>query len=221
MYQLRHRKFTYAEAGVGRADRKADKRPFEGLITDSPEFGFDMEDIARIRQDIRTLIERLSKMYSYWKKKKDLAEKEARLEEKARLSQARKSDANLSKDSSESVAANEQKENFKNSVVQDVEERENSSSAGFSPSTGRADNSDNIAQRGDSSALVSNVLETYGTEIDSMAFDIQSSCDALASHVIEEVSRFASTAGAADKLDEDEQQDCDESPETGLRVAHI
>jgi hypothetical protein len=70
MYQLRDRKFSYAEAGLNPADMEAGKRPFGGLITDSPEFEFDMEDIARIREEIRTLIERLSPCYLKWKKTK-------------------------------------------------------------------------------------------------------------------------------------------------------
>ena len=221
MYQLRHRNFTYAEAGVGRTDRRADQRPFEGLITDSEEFDFDMKDIARIRQDIRTLIERLSQMYSYWKKKKDLAEKEARLEEKARLSEASKSDANISESPSESVAANEQKDNLKNSVVQDVEERRISSPGGSSLISGCAENSDNVAQRGDSSSSLSNAFETNGTELNSEAKEIKMSFESFTCNVADEVIGLESTAGAADKLDEGEQQHYDGSPPTEFGVAHI
>jgi hypothetical protein len=105
MYQLRHRNFSYAEAGLDPADMKAGKRPFGGLITDSPEFEFDMEDIARIREEIRRLIERLSHLYTFWKKTEEETEKKARLEEKA-LNEASKSDAKISKDPPESVAAN-------------------------------------------------------------------------------------------------------------------
>ena len=204
MYQLRHRNFTHAEAGIGRFDRKAFARPFEDLITDSPEFDFDMEGIARIRQDIRTLIERLSHMYTFWKKKKDLDEKKARLEEKARLSEASKSEANVSESHSESVAANEQKGNLKTSVVQDVEERRISSPGGSSLRTGGAENSDNVAQRGDS-----------------MAKEIQMSVVRLACNMADEVSGLDPTASGADKLGEGEQQYYDGSPSTDLRVAHI
>jgi hypothetical protein len=221
MYQLRHRHFTYAEAGVGRADMKAGKRPFGGLITDSSEFYFDMEDIARIRQEIRTLIERLSKGYLYWKKEKERVEKESRLEEKARLSEASKSDATISKDPSELGAANKQKENLKNSVVQDVEERKIPLSDSFFMRTGVAENSDNIAQRGDSSASFSDALETIGTKNDSIANEIQMSVESLACNFPDEVNRLLnSTTGAADKLGEDEQQDYGGSPATDM-VAHI
>jgi hypothetical protein len=231
MYELRHRNFSYAEAGLDPADMKAGKRPFGGLITDSPEFEFDMEDIARIREEIRRLIERLSHCYTFWKKTKEKAEKEARLEEKA-LNEASKSDAKISNDPPESVAANEQKEILKksvvedveerkeescvkNSVVQDVEERKISSSDDFSLRTGGTENSDNIAQRGDSSTSFSNALETNGFLLESMGFD------SSVSNVVDEVSRLDSTAGAVDKLDEDEQQDCDGSPAAELWVAHI
>jgi hypothetical protein len=221
MYQLRHRDFSYAEAGVGRADRKIGKRPFGGLITGSPEFDFDMEDIARIRQEIRTLIEQLSRMYVSWKKSKELAEKEARLEEKARLSEASKRDENISKEPSESVATNEPRENLKNSVVEDVEEIEISSPNVFSLRTGGGENIDNIAQRGDSSGSFAIALETNGTENDYGVNEIRVSFESLASNIVDEVMRSDSTAGAADKLDEDEQQDYDGSSATKGAVALI
>jgi sugar-specific transcriptional regulator TrmB len=222
MYQLRRRNFTYAESGLDPADMKAGKRPFGGLITDSPEFEFDMEDIARIREEIRRLIERLSHCYTFWKKTKEKAEKEARLEEKA-LNEANKSDAKISNDPPESVAANEQKEILKksvvedveerkeescvkNSVVQDVEERKISSSDDFSLRTGGAENSENITTL---SASASNALEeTNRTE--RVWHDIFN----LASNVADEMV-------AVDKLDEDEQQDCDGSPAAEFGVAHI
>jgi len=39
-------------------------------ISDSPEFQFDMSDIVRLREEMATLIERLSKIYTRKKEQK-------------------------------------------------------------------------------------------------------------------------------------------------------
>jgi hypothetical protein len=54
---------------------------FHSVITGSEEFAFDMDDIARIREEFKTLIQNLSKVYEPWKAeevRKEKAEKATR-----------------------------------------------------------------------------------------------------------------------------------------------
>ncbi|KAL7551587.1 hypothetical protein ACHAWF_014773, partial [Thalassiosira exigua] len=55
LYVLRHQKITWEDI--------TEKPPFEYLITNNTAFEFDMLDIARIREEIGTLIDNLSKHY--------------------------------------------------------------------------------------------------------------------------------------------------------------
>ena len=68
IYQLRNRNFTFQDAGLGSPNKsKKNKRKrmgaFYQLITNGDEFNFDMDDIARFREEFKILIERLSKLY--------------------------------------------------------------------------------------------------------------------------------------------------------------
>jgi hypothetical protein len=77
VYLLRRCFFTYLDTN---AFAKGGKTPFQELITESAEFTFGMLDIARIRLEMKTLIERLSGVYLPFK----LAERRAVREEKAK-----------------------------------------------------------------------------------------------------------------------------------------
>ena len=68
MCQLRNEKFTSQEANVNHGNTKLDRCPFERLVAASQEFAFDNTDIVRLREEIRTLIERLSMIYLFFKK---------------------------------------------------------------------------------------------------------------------------------------------------------
>jgi len=63
--------FSYEET-----DSFTKGRRFKALITESPEFDFDMEDIYRMREEMKTLIEELSKIYAPWKQEQDRKAKE-------------------------------------------------------------------------------------------------------------------------------------------------
>jgi len=71
IYELRHRNFTYGDAGMyceeGETNLGDSRRAFRTLISDGAEFDFDMKDIARFREEFKTLIERLSVVYMKWK----------------------------------------------------------------------------------------------------------------------------------------------------------
>jgi hypothetical protein len=75
VYLLRHRPFSYRETNVF-AERG--KGRFQELITDSREFDFAMPDIARIRAEMKTLIERLSVVYLPWKQEEISKERDAK-----------------------------------------------------------------------------------------------------------------------------------------------
>jgi hypothetical protein len=64
VYLLRHRSFSYRAAN---AVDEGGKKRFQELITESPAFSFAMPDIARIRDEMKTLIEGLSRLYLPWK----------------------------------------------------------------------------------------------------------------------------------------------------------
>ena len=82
IYELRDRDFTYGDAGMHCENTEVitglSSRAFQELISDGAEFDFNMDDIARFRDEFKTLIENLSRLYV----KAKSAEKHAILEEK-------------------------------------------------------------------------------------------------------------------------------------------
>ena len=58
---MRHLRFTW----------RGGRDSFTSLITNSPAFQFDMSEIARIREEMTTLVDNLSKVYLSWLKKQD------------------------------------------------------------------------------------------------------------------------------------------------------
>ena len=66
MLLLRHEEFTRKRVFEGKKNS-----PFKDLISNSEGFKFNMDDIARLRDEIRTLIENLSDIYGEWKKLQD------------------------------------------------------------------------------------------------------------------------------------------------------
>ena len=88
IYELRYRNFTYGDAGMYcnavDVSRGEASRAFHDLISDGAEFDFNMDDIARFREEFKVLIERLTNLY---KKSKD-AEKAVSEQEKQRKRQA-------------------------------------------------------------------------------------------------------------------------------------
>jgi hypothetical protein len=91
MFQLRHVKFTYGDAGLDNMNyeqrptrRQRDARRsqvFSDLITNGQEFDFGVDDIQRIRREFQSLIRNLHPLYQTVKDDKKRAEKE---EKKAR-----------------------------------------------------------------------------------------------------------------------------------------
>lgn len=65
---MRHLRFTW----------KGYTTNFVSLITNSPAFQFDMSEIARIREEMTTLIDNLSKLYLPWLEEQELAERTAK-----------------------------------------------------------------------------------------------------------------------------------------------
>ena len=65
---MRHHRFTW----------KGYKAYFASLITNSPAFQFDMSEIARIREEMTTLVDNLSKVYLPWLKEQELADRKAK-----------------------------------------------------------------------------------------------------------------------------------------------
>ena len=82
IYELRDRDFTYGDAGMHCENTDvitgSSSRAFKELISDGAEFDFNMDDIARFRDEFKTLIENLSRLYV----KAKSAEKQAMFEEK-------------------------------------------------------------------------------------------------------------------------------------------
>jgi hypothetical protein len=66
------------------------KGRFQELITESPEFSFAMPDIARIRAEMKTLIEGLSGVYLPWKQEENRKEKEEKAAEREAKAATRK-----------------------------------------------------------------------------------------------------------------------------------
>jgi hypothetical protein len=67
MHQLRRKDFTHAEANIDRGTPKVGQNPFQELITNGPEFDFDVQDIARCRDETRLLMTRLSIVNWAWR----------------------------------------------------------------------------------------------------------------------------------------------------------
>lgn len=79
IYELRQKEFTYGDAGmytVGGVATGSGSRAFKDLISDGAEFDFNMEDIARFREEFKTLIERLSALYQKMKIAEKMSEQE-------------------------------------------------------------------------------------------------------------------------------------------------
>ena len=80
LYLMRNKRITYRTAGV------EDKPPYLcDLISKSPEFDFDMEDIARVREELKKLIQNLSSGYLEVKAKEDAERDEKRKAKKRKL----------------------------------------------------------------------------------------------------------------------------------------
>ena len=63
---MRNKRITYRTTGI------ADEPPYlRDLITISPEFDFDMDGIARVREELKELIQNLSSGYLEAKAKED------------------------------------------------------------------------------------------------------------------------------------------------------
>ena len=79
LYLMRNRRITYGAAGV-------ETRPyFRNLITDSPEFNFNMSDIGRVRDELKQLITNLSPKYFEAKAKEKLEQDEKRKAKKRKI----------------------------------------------------------------------------------------------------------------------------------------
>ena len=79
LYLMRNRRMTYAAAGL-------ETRPyFRGLISDSPEFNFNMSDIGRVRDELKQLITNLSPKYFEVKAKEKLEQDEKRKAKKRKI----------------------------------------------------------------------------------------------------------------------------------------
>jgi len=66
IFQLRHLKFTYRDAGIMNKNKEksiTDKEVFSNLITNGSHFKFNGVDIQRIRNDFHYLIENLAPFY--------------------------------------------------------------------------------------------------------------------------------------------------------------
>ena len=76
---MRNRRITYGAAGL-------EERPyFRDLITDSPEFNFNMSDIGRVRDELKQLITKLSPKYFEVKAKEKLEQDEKRKAKKRKI----------------------------------------------------------------------------------------------------------------------------------------
>ena len=82
MYKLRNADFTYASSGVVPGEKKSSAKsrsPFREQITENEAFKFDMNDIAKLREHLATLIERLHEQFVPWRQEE---QKKRRLERK-------------------------------------------------------------------------------------------------------------------------------------------
>lgn len=99
--------FSYADVNFFKED---DKAVFQDLITDSTTFGFGMPDIARLREEMKTLIQRLSTVYAPWKEELDRKEKEEKAaSRKAALeAKAAKATTEQAEDTTDTATSTEQ-----------------------------------------------------------------------------------------------------------------
>ena len=142
LYIMRHLRFTW----------KGYKANFASLITNSPAFQFDMSEIARIREEMTTLVDNLSKVYLPWLKEQELADRKAK--RGARL-----------KDSSEVVSGDA------NEVSTDIKNEENSPVA----SIVKEANEDNVILNDD--AALQGKDEGCGDGVDSQGAAIMPSAE--------------------------------------------
>lgn len=85
LIRIRSRIFSYREAGITELTKDLGRshRPlFPKCITDDEVFDFNMDDIHRIREELKELIQRLSKIYLPLQQERDRKEKEERLARK-------------------------------------------------------------------------------------------------------------------------------------------
>ena len=91
LLRIRSRTFSYRQAGITELTKEIlrSHRPlFPECITDDEVFNFDMDDIHRIREELKELITRLSKIYVPIQQSRDRKEKEERLARKRAKRQA-------------------------------------------------------------------------------------------------------------------------------------
>ena len=81
----------------GESGKGVTSKAFKELISDSAEFDFDMEDIARFREEFKTLFEKLSGIYLKMKNAEKMLEQEQKR-------QQRKADTDQHGDSSAKLA---------------------------------------------------------------------------------------------------------------------
>jgi len=96
LYMMRHQKFTYSDY--------QERPPFTSKITRSPAFQFDMSDIDRIREEIATLIDNLSKLFIPCFDKQNKAAREAK-----RVAKQKDPSMNVKDDSGQSSSKGEGK----------------------------------------------------------------------------------------------------------------
>jgi hypothetical protein len=135
VYLLRHLSFTYREVN---AFEERHKSRWQKLITDGPAFSFAMPDIARLREEMKTLIEGLSRVYSPWKKERDRKEKEEKAASRLAVIQGRLADA--AQNMSENDAHHS---NTKMLPTAKKAANESTTSETAAPSTSKTDEDDN------------------------------------------------------------------------------
>jgi hypothetical protein len=166
IYELRHRDFTYGDAGMyceeGEVARGETSRAFHDLISDGAEFDFNMADIARFREEFKTLIERLTNMY---KKVKD-AEKVLELEQKRQ----RAASTDESKLTSKSIVESEETANRKNLVAGPQaaylldEQPPSSTTNGISPSSSATQDKELLSSAAGATATATATATASATE---------------------------------------------------------
>ena len=82
LYTMRHLKFTWVDI----------MEHFKSMITRGPAFQFDMEDIARIRGEIGTLINKLSEIYLAMKLEEKKEKKKSKSQAMKSLEEEKQSD---------------------------------------------------------------------------------------------------------------------------------
>ena len=85
LIRIRSRIFSYREAGITELTKdlwRSHRSLFPKCITDDEVFDFNMDDIHRIREEMKELIQRLSRIYLPLQQERDRKEKEERLTRK-------------------------------------------------------------------------------------------------------------------------------------------